>query len=120
MGKSSRNKKKLSKNYKMKYDDKEPSLISNLSLTREEFSREELEKDLWERILELKEVEANEEMIREYKAIKEKDDLDVFFLHIRLVVRFDTHALADTGSNINIIPYRIFKELRREHVKPVS
>ncbi|GJZ82007.1 agenet domain-containing protein [Tanacetum coccineum] len=70
--------------------------------------------------LELEEVEANEEMIREYKAIKEKDDLDVFVLHIRLERRFDTHALANTGSNINIIPYRIFKELGREHVKPVS
>ncbi|GJZ54586.1 hypothetical protein Tco_0609471 [Tanacetum coccineum] len=103
---SSRNKKKSSKNYKMKYDDEGPSLTINHALTREEISREELEKDLWERIvilneprpiietlkygdqykkvldtilleklkldseLELEEVEANEEMIREYKAIK--------------------------------------------------
>ncbi|GJY73528.1 retrotransposon ORF1 [Tanacetum coccineum] len=70
--------------------------------------------------LELEEVEANEEMIREYKAIKEKDDHDVFVLPIRLEGRFDTHALADTGPNINIIPYCIFEELGREHVKPVS
>ncbi|GJW52535.1 hypothetical protein Tco_0096620 [Tanacetum coccineum] len=45
MRKSSRNKKKPSKNYKMKYDD-EPSLTVNRALTREELSREELEKDL--------------------------------------------------------------------------
>ncbi|GJZ57281.1 DNA-directed DNA polymerase [Tanacetum coccineum] len=68
MGKSSRNKKKPSENYKMKYDDKGPSLTVNRALTR----------------------------------------------------RFDTHALSDTGSNINIIPYRIFEGLGREHVKPVS
>ncbi|GJV71603.1 hypothetical protein Tco_1491598 [Tanacetum coccineum] len=110
IGKSSKNKKKPSKNYKMKYDDKGHYLTVNRVLTRKELSREELEKDLWERIvilneprpiietlkygerykkvldtilldklkldgeLELEEVVANEEMIREYKAIKEKDD----------------------------------------------
>ncbi|GJU70660.1 hypothetical protein Tco_1262065 [Tanacetum coccineum] len=46
MGKSSRNKKMPSKNYKMKYDDEGPSLTINRVLTREELSREELEKDL--------------------------------------------------------------------------
>ncbi|GJT27278.1 agenet domain-containing protein [Tanacetum coccineum] len=70
--------------------------------------------------LELEEVEANEEMIKEYKAIKEKEDPGVFVLPIRLKGIFDTHALADTGSSINIIPYHIFEELGREHVKPVS
>ncbi|GKD59432.1 mutator type transposase [Tanacetum coccineum] len=58
-------------------------------------------------------------MIREYKAIKEKEDPGVYVLPIRLEGRFDTHALADIGSNINIIPYHIFEELGREHVKPV-
>ncbi|GJR20649.1 reverse transcriptase domain-containing protein [Tanacetum coccineum] len=156
MRKSSKNKKKPRKSYKMKYDDEGPSPTVNRALTREEISREELEKDLWERIvilneprpiietlkygdrykkvldiilldklkldgeLELEEEEANEEMIREYKAIKEKEDPGVFVLPIRLEGRFDTHALADTGSNINIIPYRIFEELGREYVKPVS
>ncbi|GJY88778.1 hypothetical protein Tco_0503406 [Tanacetum coccineum] len=59
-------------------------------------------------------------MIREYKAIKEKEDPGVFVLPIRLEGRVDTHRLADTSSNINIIPYRIFEELWREHVKLVS
>ncbi|GJW49653.1 hypothetical protein Tco_0091004 [Tanacetum coccineum] len=98
------------KNYKMKYDDDGPSLTVNRALICEELSREELEKDLSERILilneprpiietlkygdrykkvldtitldklkldgelELEEEEADEEMIREYKAIKEKKD----------------------------------------------
>ncbi|GJW35805.1 agenet domain-containing protein [Tanacetum coccineum] len=95
----------------MKYDDEGPSLTVNRALTHKLKLDGELE---------LEEVEANEEMIREYKAIKEKEDPDVFVLPIRLEGRFDTHALADTGSNINIIPYRIFEELEREHVKPVS
>ncbi|GJS56482.1 hypothetical protein Tco_0629844 [Tanacetum coccineum] len=55
MGKSSGNKKKSCKNYKMKYDGKGPSLTINHALTREELSREELEKDLWERIVILNE-----------------------------------------------------------------
>ncbi|GJR81114.1 reverse transcriptase domain-containing protein [Tanacetum coccineum] len=139
----------------MKYDGKGPSLTINHALTREELSREELEKDLWERIvilneprpiietlkygdtykkildtvlldklkldgeLELDEVEANEEMVKEYKAIKEKSDPGVFVLPIQLEGRYDNHALADTGSNINIIPYRIFEKLGREQVKQV-
>nr|GEX19930.1 hypothetical protein [Tanacetum cinerariifolium] len=45
MGKSSRNKKKSCKNYKVKYDDEGPSLTVNRALTRKELSREELEKD---------------------------------------------------------------------------
>ncbi|GJS68469.1 hypothetical protein Tco_0683034 [Tanacetum coccineum] len=46
MGKSSRNKRKPSKNYKIKYDDEGPSLTVNRTLTCEGLSREELEKDL--------------------------------------------------------------------------
>ncbi|GJX36497.1 hypothetical protein Tco_0248054 [Tanacetum coccineum] len=150
MRKSSKNKKKPCKNYKMKYDDEGPSLTINRALTREELLREELEKDLWEIIvilneprpiietlkygdrykkildtilldklkldgkLELEEVEVNAEMVREYKAIKEKIDPDAFVLPIWLEGRFDTHTLADTGSNINIIPYHIFEKLGKE------
>ncbi|GJY80994.1 hypothetical protein Tco_0493745 [Tanacetum coccineum] len=150
MRKSSKNKKKPYKNYKMKYDDEGPSLTVNRALTRKDLLREELEKDLWEIIvilneprpiietlkygdrykkildiilldkskldgkLELKEVEANEEMVREYKEIKEKINPGAFVLPIWLEGRFDTHALADTSSNINIIPYHIFEKLGKE------
>ncbi|GJV38256.1 hypothetical protein Tco_1410733 [Tanacetum coccineum] len=55
MRKSSKNKKKPCKNYKMKYDDEGPSLTINRALTREELLREELEKDLWEIIVILNE-----------------------------------------------------------------
>ncbi|GJS21494.1 hypothetical protein Tco_0450126 [Tanacetum coccineum] len=53
MGKSSRNKKKPCKNYKMKYDDEGPSLTVNHALTR--VLKEELDKDIWERIVILNE-----------------------------------------------------------------
>ncbi|GJY60118.1 hypothetical protein Tco_0460010 [Tanacetum coccineum] len=49
--KSSRNKKQPLKNYKMSYNGEGPSLTINRPLTREELSKEELEKDLYERIL---------------------------------------------------------------------
>ncbi|GJU25966.1 zinc finger, CCHC-type containing protein [Tanacetum coccineum] len=128
MGKSARNKKQLSKNYKMSYNGEGPSLTINRVLTREELSREELEKDLCVLLdklkldgeLKLKEEEANKEMVRSYKAIKEKNDPTVFVLPIRLEAKFDFHALADTGSNINVIPYRIYDKLGREKVKFVS
>ncbi|GJT95693.1 ribonuclease H-like domain-containing protein [Tanacetum coccineum] len=57
-------------------------------------------------------------MVRNYKAIKEKNDPGVFVLPIRLEAKFNFHALADTGSNINVIPYRIYEKLGREQVKP--
>nr|GEW78093.1 hypothetical protein [Tanacetum cinerariifolium] len=55
MGKSARNKKQPSKNYNMSYNGEGPSLTINRPLTREELSREELENDLYERILKLNE-----------------------------------------------------------------
>ncbi|GJR09891.1 agenet domain-containing protein [Tanacetum coccineum] len=131
-------------------------LTVNRVLTRDELLREDLEKDLWERIiilsekrpvietlkysdkhkklldsvlldelkldgeLELEEEMANVEMVREYKAIKEKKDPGVFVLPIHLEAKFDYHSLVDIGSNINVMPYRIFEKLGREQVKPVS
>ncbi|GKG18342.1 hypothetical protein Tco_0372640, partial [Tanacetum coccineum] len=110
---------------------KGPSLTDNRVLTRKELSREELQKDLWERIMilsekrpvietlkysdqhnklldsvlfkklkldgeiELEEEEAKEEMVKEYKAIKEKEEPGVFVLPIRLEAKLDLHALAD-------------------------
>ncbi|GJY52833.1 reverse transcriptase domain-containing protein [Tanacetum coccineum] len=155
MGKSARIKKQPWKNYKMSYNGEGPSLTIKRPLNQEDVSREELENDIYERILihneprpiivtlnysdqhkklldsvlldKLKldgevEVEeaATEEFIRSYKAIKEKNDPGVFVLPIRLEVKFDFHSLADTGSNINVIPYRIYEKLGRDQVKPVS
>ncbi|GKE39191.1 agenet domain-containing protein [Tanacetum coccineum] len=53
-------------------------------------------------------------------AIKEKNNPGVFVLPIRLEAKFDFHALVDTGSNINVMPYRIYEKLGREKVKLAS
>ncbi|GKA61647.1 hypothetical protein Tco_0761166 [Tanacetum coccineum] len=70
--------------------------------------------------VEIDEEEAIEEVIRGYKTISEKNDPGVFVLPIRIEAKFDTHALAGTGSNINVIPYRIYTKLGREEVRHVS
>ncbi|GJY41749.1 putative reverse transcriptase domain-containing protein [Tanacetum coccineum] len=79
----------------------------------------------WEKLkldgeVEINEKEATEEVIKGYKKIREKNDPGVFVLHIRIEAKFNTHALADTGSNINVIPYRIYAKLGREEVKLVN
>ncbi|GJY59095.1 hypothetical protein Tco_0458987 [Tanacetum coccineum] len=142
MGKSSRNKKRPSGNYKMSYSDKGPFLTVKKPLTQEEVSREDMEKEIYERILilqkprpiietlkfsdqhkklldsvlldklkldgevELEEEATTEEVIRSYKAIREKNDLGVFVLPIRIEAKLDFHALAGTGLNINVMPNR--------------
>ncbi|GJT27089.1 hypothetical protein Tco_0907364 [Tanacetum coccineum] len=45
--------------------------------------------------------EAAKEVIRNYKTLREKIDLGVFVLSIHIKGKYDTHALDDTGSNIN-------------------
>ncbi|GJY32470.1 putative ribonuclease H-like domain-containing protein [Tanacetum coccineum] len=117
------------------YSDEGPSLTVKKPLTQEEVSREDMEKDIYERILilqeprpiietlkfiELEEEAATEEVIRSYKSIKEKNGPRVFVLPICIEARFDFHALVDTGSNINVLPYHIYVKLGRDQVKPVS
>ncbi|GJU22161.1 zinc knuckle CX2CX4HX4C containing protein [Tanacetum coccineum] len=134
----------------MSYNGKGPSFAINRPLTRDELSREELENDLYERILilnkpspvietlkysdqhkkmldsvlldklkldgelKVKEEVVGEAFIKSYKAIKEKNNPGVFVLPINLEGKHDFHALVDTGSNINVMPYRIYEKLGRE------
>ncbi|GJR25036.1 DNA-directed DNA polymerase [Tanacetum coccineum] len=122
IGKSGRNKKQPLKNYKMSYDVKR-LVIETLKYSdkhKKVLDSVLLDKLKLDEDLELEEEEANKEMVKNYKAIKDKNDLGVFVLPIRLEAKFDLHALADTGLNINVIPYRIYVKLRREQVKPVS
>ncbi|GKD33680.1 transposase, Ptta/En/Spm, transposase, Tnp1/En/Spm-like protein [Tanacetum coccineum] len=69
---------------------------------------------------EVEEEVVGEEFIQGYKAIREKNDPGVFVLPIRLEGKYDCHALVDTGSNINVMPYRIYESLGRDKVKPIS
>ncbi|GJX07976.1 hypothetical protein Tco_0195908 [Tanacetum coccineum] len=126
MGKRSRNKKRSCRNYKMSYYDEGPSLTVKKPLTQEEFSDQHkklLDSVLLDKLkldgeVELAEEASTKEVIRSYKAIKEKNDLGFFVLPILIEAKFDFHALADTGSNINVVPYRIYAKLGRHQVKP--
>nr|GEV59998.1 hypothetical protein [Tanacetum cinerariifolium] len=54
------------------------------------------------------------------EALKEKEDPGAFVISIRLEGKINLNALADTGSNINVMPYRVYKELGREEVQNVK
>ncbi|GJW80425.1 hypothetical protein Tco_0144400 [Tanacetum coccineum] len=67
-------------------------------------------------------VKEEEDAIKKVKgeALKEKDDPGVFIFPIRLEGRVDENDLADTGSDINTMPYRIYEQLGREEMKKVD
>ncbi|GKF86029.1 hypothetical protein Tco_0253856, partial [Tanacetum coccineum] len=57
------------------------------------------------------EIKLEEEAIKRvmggHEALREKDDPGVFIILIRLEAKINLNALADTGSDINIMPFRI-------------
>ncbi|GKE28965.1 hypothetical protein Tco_1444349 [Tanacetum coccineum] len=54
------------------------------------------------------------------EALKEKEDPGAFVIPIRLEAKININALADTGSDINVMPFRIYAKLGREEVKPMN
>ncbi|GJT20561.1 hypothetical protein Tco_0890498, partial [Tanacetum coccineum] len=50
------------------------------------------------------------------EALIEKEDPGAFVILIWLEGKINLNALADTGSNINVMPYHVYKELGREEV----
>ncbi|GJY21358.1 putative reverse transcriptase, RNA-dependent DNA polymerase [Tanacetum coccineum] len=54
------------------------------------------------------------------EALIEKEDHGAFMIRIRLEGKINLNALADTGSDINVMPYRVYKELGREELKKVN
>ncbi|GJV98747.1 agenet domain-containing protein [Tanacetum coccineum] len=93
----------------LKYSDQHKKLLDNVLFDKLMLDGE----------LEVKEEVDGEDFIKSYKAIREKNDLGVFVLPIRLEGKYDFHALVDTGSNINVMPYRIYEALGRDQVKPI-
>ncbi|GJQ94833.1 hypothetical protein Tco_0005972 [Tanacetum coccineum] len=51
------------------------------------------------------------------EALKEKDDPGAFIFPIRLEGKVNKNALAYTGSDMNTMPYRIFKQLGRDDMR---
>nr|GFA89224.1 hypothetical protein [Tanacetum cinerariifolium] len=50
------------------------------------------------------------------KALIEKEDPRAFVIPIRLEAKINLNALANTGFDINVMPYHVYKELGREEV----
>ncbi|GJR31492.1 DNA-directed DNA polymerase [Tanacetum coccineum] len=67
-------------------------------------------------------VKEEKEAVKRIKgeALKEKDDPEAFIFLIRLEGQVNKNALADTGSDINTMPYQIYEQLRREEMKKVD
>nr|GEW20688.1 hypothetical protein [Tanacetum cinerariifolium] len=63
-----------------------------------------------------------EESVKRIKGetLKEIDDPGAFIFPIRLEGKVNENALADTGSDINTMPYRIYEILRREEMKKID
>ncbi|GJS41021.1 putative reverse transcriptase domain-containing protein [Tanacetum coccineum] len=108
MGKSKRNKKKAIENFQLYYSDVGPSLSNGKPLTQEEAAREALAIDIYKRFYRLEEERP------------EKEDPGAFIILIRLESKIELNALADTGSDINVMLYRIYAKLGREEVKKVN
>ncbi|GKB49583.1 hypothetical protein Tco_0900336 [Tanacetum coccineum] len=77
----------------LKYSDKHKKLLDSVLLDKLKLDGE----------FKLEDEMVGEELIRGYKAIREKEDLGVFVLPIRLEGKYNCRALVDTGSNINMM-----------------
>ncbi|GKC16081.1 reverse transcriptase domain-containing protein [Tanacetum coccineum] len=54
------------------------------------------------------------------EALIEREDPGVFVIPIRLEGKINLNALADIGSDINVMPYRVYEELGREDEENVG
>ncbi|GKA27166.1 agenet domain-containing protein [Tanacetum coccineum] len=80
--------------------------------------------EIWKDKIELdgKSMKEEEEVVKRIKgeALKEEDDPGAFIFPIRLEGQVNENALADTGSDINTMPYKIYEQLGREEMKKVD
>ncbi|GKE88454.1 hypothetical protein Tco_1565929 [Tanacetum coccineum] len=80
--------------------------------------------EVWKDKVELdgKIIKEEEEAVKRIKGevLKEKEDSRAFIFPIRLEGQVNENALADIGSDINTMPFRIYVQLRREDMKKVG
>ncbi|GJS64848.1 retrovirus-related pol polyprotein from transposon TNT 1-94 [Tanacetum coccineum] len=80
--------------------------------------------EVWKDKVELdgKIVKEEEEAVKRIKgeALKEKDNPGAFIFPIRLEGHVNENALADTGSDINTMPFRVYVQLGRVDMKKVD
>ncbi|GKC87119.1 ribonuclease H-like domain-containing protein, partial [Tanacetum coccineum] len=134
MGRISRNKKRAMENLSFFYQDIGTSSSAGGYLTQEEAAKEALAIRMSRKFALLEEERPIIETMAyhdKYKkilnevwikgeALKEKDDPGAFIFPIRLEGHVNKNALADTGSDINTMPYRIYEQLGREDMKKVD
>ncbi|GJZ16199.1 putative reverse transcriptase, RNA-dependent DNA polymerase [Tanacetum coccineum] len=116
--KSSRNKKRAMENLNLFYPYIETSSSTGRHLIQEEAMKEALALRHSQKFALLEEEEAINKVKGE--ALKEKDDPGAFIFPIRLEGKVNENALADIGSDINTMPYRIYEQLGREEIKKVN
>ncbi|GKC54828.1 DNA-directed DNA polymerase [Tanacetum coccineum] len=93
------------KNLNLFYQDIGPSSSAGGHLTQEEAAKEALA------------IRINQKFALLEEEMHEKDDPGAFIFPIRLEGKVNENALADTWSDINTMPYRIYETLRREEMK---
>ncbi|GKF00598.1 DNA-directed DNA polymerase, partial [Tanacetum coccineum] len=98
-------------------------------LTQEEAAKEALTIRISQKFALLEEVDLHGKIVKEEEeavkrikgeALKEKHDPGAFIFPIRLEGQVNENALADTWSDINTMPYQIYKQLGREEMKKVD
>ncbi|GJU07863.1 putative reverse transcriptase domain-containing protein [Tanacetum coccineum] len=130
MGKSIRKKKWAMENLKLSHQDigtyssagEEERLIIETMAYHDKYKK--ILDEVWKDKVELdgKIVKEEDEAVKRIKgeALKEKDDPGAFIFPIRLEGQVNENALAYNRSNINTMPYRIYKKLGREDMKKVD
>ncbi|GKA30762.1 hypothetical protein Tco_0717067 [Tanacetum coccineum] len=104
-------KRKQLENYKLTYSDMGPSMSTRIPFTREEAEREALAISICERYSLLEE---------ERPVIKTIAYSDKYKKILDGICKINLNALANTGLDINVMPYHVYKELGREEVQNVK
>ncbi|GJW98955.1 hypothetical protein Tco_0180763 [Tanacetum coccineum] len=126
MGKSSRNKKRAMENLNLFYQDIGTSSSTGRHLTQEEAVKEALAIRISQKFALLEEVRPVLEIIAyhdKYKKVLDeiwKDKVELDGMIVKGEEEVTKNALADTRSDINTMPYRIYEHLAREEMKKVD
>ncbi|GJS99778.1 DNA-directed DNA polymerase [Tanacetum coccineum] len=117
MGKGSRNKKKVMENIMYFNNGAGPSSSFGTPLTQEEAEKRALAHNIGMRLDGMIKPEEERVMVKvKGHMLKEKKDPRAFLFPIRLEGRINENALADTGSDTNTMPYRIYEQLGRDDI----
>ncbi|GKD38847.1 hypothetical protein Tco_1259054, partial [Tanacetum coccineum] len=97
------------------------SSSSGKPMTQEEATKQELALKICEKFSLLEEARPDKAFSKiKGEALIEKDDPGAFVIPIRLEGKINLNALTDTGSDINVLPYRIYQELGRDDAEKIN